>query len=146
MLALDTEEPTLADVVLGGDNDPHPGPGTAVDLEIPVAPSLVHQDQVLAGGDALPEPVQDRLLLEAVLAPERQRERALAPRQRQHARSASPHRLRGGKTADPPAISFDATEQRAQIRQQRDHQTPTEEGGGGIHARAPASAPARAPP
>src|SRR5262245_3372846 len=80
-LALDPEDPALATVVLTGDLDPRPGPEAAVNLEIPVAPSLVHQDQVFARGHGLTHPVQEGFLIESVISLEHYGNCKITPRQ-----------------------------------------------------------------
>src|SRR2546425_7963885 len=133
--ALDAQAPTLTTVVLGGHLDPRSRPEPAVHLEVPVAPPLVRQDEVLAGGHGLPEPVKDRLLLETVLGPEGEGERALAPRQGDGARRrVAFHRLGRGETSHPPAVSLETAKQGTEIGQQRDQEPPADAGGRRVHA------------
>src|SRR6202158_5379480 len=102
-------------------------PDAAVHLEVPLAPALVHQDEVLARGEDLHHAVEDRLLLERGLGPERGREGALPPRPGQGLDRTLGHRgLRRGETADPPLVALERAQERAEVGQHRDEQPPLE--------------------
>src|SRR5262245_66604374 len=104
-------------MVLGGHRHPRPRPEAALDLEVPRAPAAVHDGEVLAGCHLLPGALEDRLLLEAVLRPEGEGERAVPPRDWQGASPVAVDGLGLGEAARPPAVALETAQERSEVRQ-----------------------------
>src|SRR5579884_3285846 len=109
-----------AAMVLGADHDERAAPQAARDLEVPVAPAGIDDDEIFLRQQEIHEAAEQRLFLGRILAPIGKRERTRAPREARRLLGAE-HRDMVGRLGrlQPPLEPLPAAQQRAEIDQQR---------------------------